>query len=168
MTGTIRFMQHEIENNIVHGRTRRAYKYEITLLVKARMQMLKSLRESDYKQYEWLLERLDLQYKPQPEKEYEIMVARKEGLRQLTDLYCENVRNQKLEEYRKDLENQQLPFLEQKFKNLEFIRNEQIALKVDVTISQEQIDDTRKKYEEKKADYESKKVEPTKKKWKVY
>lgn len=168
MTGTIRYMQHQIENNIAHGRQRNAYKYEIRLLILARMQMVKKLREVDYKQYEWLLERLDMQYKPEPEQEDRIMISRKEGLRQLTDTYCENVRNQKLDEYRRELENQQLPFLEQKLKNLEFIRNEQMALKVDVTISQESIDETRKKYDQMKIEYDSKKVEPSKKKWKVY
>lgn len=168
ITGSIRFMQHQIEDDIVHGRKRKMFRYEIRKLAKARLEMLKQLREIDYKRYEWLLERLDLQYKPKPLPEDEIMIARKEGLRQLTNAYCENVRNEKLNAYRKTLEAQQLPFLEQKLKNLEFIRNEQMNLKVNVTITQQQIDETRQLYDDMKKEYEMKKPEQLKKKWKIY
>lgn len=168
LTGCIRFMQHALENDLVRSKKRQFYRMETYRLIQARIQLIMNLRQTDYKQYEWLLERLDLQFKPKPDKENEIMIARKEGLRQMTKTYCENVRNQKLEEYRKELETQQLPFLEQKLKNLEFIRNEQIALKVDITISKEQIEETRKLYEQLKVKHDANKVEPTKKKWKVY
>lgn len=168
MTGSIRYMQHAIETNVVRSGKRRFYKFETYKLIQARIEMLKNLRENDYKQYEWLLERLDLQYKPKPEKENEIMIARKEGLRQMTKAYCDDVRNKKLDAYRDELEKQQLPFLEQKLKNLQFIRNEQIELKVAVTISKEQIDEVQQKYETMKADQESNRVAPTKKKWKIY
>lgn len=161
-------MQHSMENNLVTSNKRRSYRYELNQLIPVRMEMIRNLRERDYKQYEWLLERLDLQFKPKPEKEYEIMVTRKEGLRQLTKTYCEDVNNKKLEAYRAELEGQQVPFLEQKLKNLQFIRAEQFALKVPVTISQQQIDDVQKEYDIMKADYDAKKVAPTKKKWKVY
>lgn len=161
-------MQHSIENGLVHNRKRNFYKFETFRMLRARHQLIKNLRETDYKQYEWLLERLDLEFKPKPQEEDKIMIARKEGLRQMTRMYCEDVRNQKLEAYKKELETQQLPFLEQKLKNLQFIRNEQIELKADVTISQQQINETRKQYEELKIIQDAKKVEPTKKKWKVY
>lgn len=161
-------MQYSMENYLVRKQKRRFYRSELNRLIPARMQMIRNLRESDYKQYEWLLERLDLQFKPKPEKEYEIMVARKEGLRQLTRAYCEDVKRQKLDAYRVELEAQQLPFLEQKLKNLQFIRKEQFALKVPATISQQQIDELQQKYDTMKADHDAKKVAPTKKKWKVY
>lgn len=103
-----------------------------------------------------------------PDKENTILIARKEGLRRLTDAYCNDVRKQRLNEYRSELEAQQLPFLEQKLKNLIFIRDEQIEMKVDVTISQEQIDETREKYEKLKEISDANKIEPTKKKWKIY
>lgn len=168
LTGTIRFKQHLIENMIVRSYKRKMTKLELHKLIQARIQMLETLRENDYKQYEWLLERLDLQFKPKPTKENQIFIARKEGLRQLTKAYCDDVRNQKLNAYREELEKQQLPFLEQKLKNLQFIRDEQYALKVPVTISQEKIDEVKKQYETMKAEYEANKEAPTKKKWKIY
>lgn len=152
----------------MHGRERKAAKWRTTLFMRSRMELIRNLRETDYKQYEWLLERLDLQYKPKPEKENTILIARKEGLRRLTDAYCTDVRQQRLNEYQSELEAQQLPFLEQKLKNLIFIRNEQIDMKTVVTITQEQIDETRAHYEKIKKEYDVNKIEPTKKKWKVY
>lgn len=161
-------MQHQLETFEVRSKKRRNYRFETYKLIKCRTEMLKNLRETDYKQYEWLLERLDLQYKPQPQKEDEIMIARKEGLRQMTKAYCDGVIEQRLNNYRDELKAQQVPFLEQKLKNLEFIRNEQSELRVPVTITQEQIDDVRKQYEELKKEADAHKVEPTKKKWKIY
>lgn len=168
ITGSIRFMQHEIFNGIVHSWERTKFKQETYKLILSRNQLIKNLRRVDYKQYEWLLERLDLQYKPKPTKENEILIARKEGLRQLTKIYCDDVKNQKLNAYREELDQQKLPFLEQKWKNLEFIRNEQISLKANVTISMDQIKEVQQQYETLKKELESKKVEPTKRKWKVY
>lgn len=161
-------MQHAMENGIVHNKKRHYYRLETYRLIRARIELIKNLRKTDYKQYEWLLERLDLQFKPKPQKANEIMIARKEGLRQLTNVYCESVRKEKLQAYQKELEAQQLPFLEQKLKNLQFIRDEQIALKIDITISKEQIDETQKQYDQLKIEHDAKKVEPTKKKWKIY
>lgn len=168
LTAEIRYNQHNIFNNIAHGRIRKQAKLNVTSMIKARVLMIRNLRERDYKQYEWLLERLDLQYKPKPNKHNTILIARKEGLRRLTDAYCNDVREQRLDEYRTELEAQQVPFLEQKLKNLIFIRNEQIEMKVDVTISQEQIDETKEKYEQLKKVFDANKSEPTKKKWRVY
>lgn len=168
LTAEIRYNQHNIFNDLAHGKIRKRAKLTIKSMISSRMELIRKLREQDYKQYEWLLERLDLQYKPKPNKEHVILIARKEGLRRLTDAYCNDVREQRLNEYRAELEAQQLPFLEQKLKNLIFIRDEQIEMKVDVTISQEQIDETREKYEQLKKVYDANKTEPTKKKWKIY
>lgn len=168
LTGTIRFIQYQMEEFKVRSGKRRFYRREVLQFIEQRHEMLKNLRETDYKQYEWLLERLDLQFKPQPQKEDEIMVARKEGLRQMTKAYCDGIREQRLNAYRDELKAQQVPFLEQKLKNLEFIRNEQIELKTTVTITQQQIDDVRKQYEELKQIQDTHKVESTKKKWKIY
>lgn len=132
------------------------------------MLILKNLRQNDYKQFEWILERMDLFFKPEPAPEDKIMIARKEGLRQLTRAHCDQVRQTKLDAYRTELEDQQLPFLEQKLKNLEFIRDEEIELNLERTITEEQINRVREQYEKLKIEVDAKKVAPTKKKWKIY
>lgn len=160
-------MQHAIAEDAVRGWDRRKYKYDIRGAMWRRMYLIKTVRSIDYKQYEWLLENLDLQYKPKPDKENEIMIARKEGLRQLTAAYCADVKAKKLNDYHKELHAQKLPYLEQKIKNLEFIRNEQQMLQIPVTITQENIDETRAQLDALIVERESIKEEPTKKKWKV-
>lgn len=167
-TGEIRFKQHYIEEGLIKGFPRKFFKFDIKRRMLKRWKLLEQLRETDYKQFEWLIERMDLQFKPEPEPENTIMIARKEGLRQMTKAYCDDLVKQKLDDYRKELESQQLPFLEQKIKNLDFIRNEQKELGVKQTISQKQIDEVRQQYEALKKERESTKVEPTKKKWKMY
>lgn len=75
-------------------------------------------------------------------------LSRKESLRKLTEMYCEDIRNKKLEEYKNLLESQQGPFLKQKLENLKFIRSEQIDLKLPITVSEQDIKKVEKQLEE--------------------
>lgn len=166
MTAKIRYLQHVVATKPRNGATNKFLKE----MIEKRQKTLKWLRRWDYKRYEWLLEKLDLEYKPRPDEF--IMIARKEGLRQLTRIHCDDIRNSRLADYRKQLEAEQLPFLSEKLKNLEFVRSEQIELGVKVTVSQEEIDDVRQKYEELKAKRDAEQPEEDEgdktKKWKIY
>lgn len=75
-------------------------------------------------------------------------VTRKDSLRRLTNLHCENISETRLAEYEKMLQTEQPGFLEEKIKTLEFIRKEQQDCGVQVTIEQFEIDETKKKLEE--------------------
>uniref|UniRef100_A0A336LLG2 Small ribosomal subunit protein uS15m n=1 Tax=Culicoides sonorensis TaxID=179676 RepID=A0A336LLG2_CULSO len=110
-----------------------------------RRKFLLYLRRWDYRRYEWILEELDLVLKLSPDEVFR--VERKASLRKLTALHCDDIRQKRLDEYRKKLESQQLDFLEKKFKNLEFIRNEQIACKVKVTVTEDMVKEAKAKYE---------------------
>lgn len=70
-------------------------------------------------------------------------VTRKDSLRRLTDLHCEEIKNQRLVDYQKDLEAEQPGFLEEKIKILEFIRKEQESCGVPLTVEQKEIDETK-------------------------
>lgn len=144
MTAHIRYLQEHIKNIPRNGRTNKILKE----MIEKRKKYLSILRNEDYKCFEWLLEKLDLEYKPQPHSF--IMIARKEGLRQLTRIHCEDVRNLRLDEYKAELQSQQLPFLGEKLKHLEFLRKEQLDLGLEVTVSQNDIDTVRQQYEELK------------------
>ena len=72
------------------------------LRITSRRRNIRNLRELDYKKYEWLLEKLNLLYKPMPhdtpwgvlgEKEN---VARKASIEKLTDLWCSELRRHRL------------------------------------------------------------------------
>lgn len=160
-------MQYAIEQNLVHGWLRRRHKYDIRSRMIERMELLTELRRVDYRQYEWILERMDLQYKPKPHKENEIMIARKEGLRQLTDAYCADLKAKKLDDYRKELHAQKLPYLEQKIKNLQYIRSEQRLLALPVTITTQQIDEVQKQLDALVAERALQPAPITSKKWKA-
>lgn len=111
-------------------------------LIDRRKKFLKYLRRWDYRRFEWILEKLDIKYVAPPEEFH--WITRRESLRKLTDIHCENLRNERLLAYRKQLEKQQAAFLANKLKNLEFIRNEQIECKFPITVTNEHIQEVQK------------------------
>lgn len=117
-------------------------------LIEKRKKHLKFLRRWDYKRFEWILEQLDIEYKPFPENADR--VERKKSIRLLTKLHCEKIKQDRLDIYKKELDSKQLKFLEDKIKNLEFIRSEQIECKVPVKVTPEQIAVVKKQYNELK------------------
>ncbi|KAL5285674.1 MRPS15 family protein [Megaselia abdita] len=133
MTATIRRFQEHMEN---YPRDKKI-KVELKELIDKRKKFLKYLRRWDYKRFEWVLEKLNLCYKPPPPKYH--WITRKESLVKLTDIHCDDLKTSKLENYKESLKNQQIEFLERKVRNLQFIRKEQIACNVPVTVSEEDI-----------------------------
>lgn len=144
MTATIRAMQES------QSRFPRNNRVKVTLkeLIDKRKKYLRILRIWDYKKFEWLIEQLDLIYRPYPEQFH--WITRKDSLRKLTQMQCDDTRQERLDKYRQELQSQQLGFLEDKIKNLEFIRNEQIECRVPVTVSAEEINDAKKAFEKLK------------------
>lgn len=133
MTARIRHLQEYMEK---HPRNKRSKVY-LKELIDKRKRFLRYLRGWDYKRFEWALEKLDIVYKPYPSKFH--WITRKDSLRKLTDQHCDGIKQERLEAYRKELEDQQISFLTRKVQNLELIRNEQIELKIPVTVSEEVI-----------------------------
>lgn len=145
MTARIRHLQ---EYMAVHPRNVRAKVY-LKELIDKRKRFLRYLRGWDYKRFEWALEKLDLVYKPYPSQFH--WITRKDSLRKLTDQHCDDIRDQRLSAYRRQLEEQQVTFLERKVRNLELIRSEQIELKIPVTISEDAIKSARQQLSQAKA-----------------
>uniref|UniRef100_A0A1I8PAX0 Small ribosomal subunit protein uS15m n=1 Tax=Stomoxys calcitrans TaxID=35570 RepID=A0A1I8PAX0_STOCA len=133
MTVFIRRYQQYMEE---HPRDKKR-KVMLKEMIEKRKKFLKYLRRWDYRRFEWILEKLDLVYKPPPAEFH--WITRKESLQKLTDIHCENLKQQKLAEYRKTLEEQQIPFLEDAIKKMQFVRQEQLDLRIPVTITEEDI-----------------------------
>lgn len=123
-------------------------KVHLKELIDKRKRFLRYLRRWDYRRFEYILEKLDIVYKPYPTHFH--WITRKESLRKLTDIHCEDIKSTRLQSYRQTLESQQLDFLAKKLLNLEFIRNEQIECQVPITIDMEQIKAVKKQYDELK------------------
>ena len=70
--------------------------------ISSRRRNIRNLRELDYKKYEWLLEKLNMLYKPQPHDTprgvlgVKENVARKASIEKLTDLWCSELRRHRL------------------------------------------------------------------------
>lgn len=141
-TGLIRAWQEVVERDPRN----KILKAKLLELIDKRKKHLKYLRRWDYKRFEWLLENLNIVYKPPP-NEFR-WVARKESLVKLTDKYCENLREEKLKSYKTQLENEQPGFLEEKLRMLKFIRDEEKDCGVEVTVSDEEIEEVEKKLKE--------------------
>lgn len=144
MTAQIRAMQEYMEQ----FPRNKLEKVKLKELIDKRKRFLRLLRKWDYKRFEWLIERLNIIFKPNPEHFH--WITRKESMRQLTRIHCENLRQEKLDDYRKELESKQIDFLAEKIKNLEFIRKEQQECRVPVTVSKEEIQSVKKQFEELK------------------
>lgn len=133
MTGHIRALQEFVQEN---PRNKKA-KVTLKEIIDRRKKFLKFLRRWDYRRFEWILEKLDIVYKPPPTEFH--WITRKDSLQKLTDIHCDEIRNERLDAYRASLESKQKSFLQDKIAKLKFIRQEQIECKVPVTIDESQI-----------------------------
>jgi small subunit ribosomal protein S15 len=145
-TGIIRAYQELMER---FPRNKRM-KVVLKELIDRRKKKLKYLRRWDYKRFEWLLETLNIVYKPPPNRFH--WVTRKESLRKLTDKYCENIKQERLETYKQMLQAEQPVFLQEKIRALEFMRNEQQECGVEVTVTDEEIEAVRKQLQDLEKD----------------
>ncbi|CAG9863134.1 unnamed protein product [Phyllotreta striolata] len=152
-TGVIRAQQELIEK----FPRNKWLKIALKELIDKRTKHLRYLRRWDYKKFEWLLETLDLVYKPLPTEPFQ--VTRKDSLQRLTGIYVDNIKSQRLEKYRLQLESEQPAFLEEKIRNLQYIRDEQKACGVEVTVTFEEIEQVKQKLEDLKAKNEKRSSE---------
>jgi len=123
----------------------------LTRKITSRRKDLEKLRSLDYKKYEWLLEKLNLFYKPMPWDAprgvliHKENIARKASIEKLTDLWCSELRRHRLAAYRRSLEEQQPTFLREKADTLARLRADEEELGIELTITQEEIDECRLK-----------------------
>lgn len=108
-------------------------KVQLKELIDKRRKFLNCLRRWDYRRFEWIIEKLDLIFKAHP-LDIELP-TRRNSLRKLTNIHCEEIKMERLAAYKKYLQSQQVDFLQKKLTNLQFIRNEQIECAVPVTVS---------------------------------
>lgn len=133
MTAQIRYLQQVMED---FPRDKRC-KVCLKELIDKRKKRLKFLRQWDYKRFEWLLEKLDLVYKPPPSHFH--WITRKDSLRKLTDKHCEDLKQERLAAYKASLEAQQLDFLREKLEKLKWIRREEQECGMESTVSESDI-----------------------------
>ncbi|KAG8234875.1 hypothetical protein J437_LFUL014567 [Ladona fulva] len=142
MTARIRYLQRHISEIPKDVRARVVCKE----MIDRRKKHLKNLRKVDYKLFEWLLEKLNIIYRPPPKRFH--WITRKESLRKLTRRYCLGIRQERILAYKKHLESQQEKFLIDKIESLNWIRKEELACGFEVTVKEEDIEEVQRKLEQ--------------------
>lgn len=115
-------------------------------LIEKRAKFLRLLRRWDYRRFEWILERLNLVLVALPPKLG--MVSRKDSIRRLTQVYCDNIVQKKLDAYRMELREEQKIFYAEKAEKLAYILETEKECGVTPTVTEEDIEATRKKLAE--------------------
>lgn len=75
-----------------------------------------------------------------------VRTFRKESVCMLTDMLCEEIVGKKMEAYKAELEGQKIPFLEDKLRILEEIRDDELSMNLTPSVTGE-IEDTIKRLE---------------------
>ena len=83
-------------------------------------------------------------------------ITRKDSLRKLTNKYCEEVKQQRLDAYRASLEAEQVDFLRIKVQKLQWIRKEEEECGVKPTVTETDIEQVLKQLKELELSKENK------------
>jgi len=142
---TVEIRNHQAAITQLHerptGRKRnQARKHDLDVLISHRRKMLSYLRERDYQKFEWLLETLNIVYKPRPMENWESIERRKHQDR-LTDLWCDELRTHRLQTFKQTLEKRQPEFLRRKAKLLRELLDEEIKHGESPSVSESEIDE---------------------------
>jgi hypothetical protein len=115
-------------------------KHSLTRAIASRRLNLERLRQKDYKKYEWILEKLNLFYKPVPKYDH-MEISRKASIEKLTDIWCDELKKHRLTRHRTELEAKQPQFLRDKAAKLEHIMSEEAELGLEPSVTQSQVDE---------------------------
>ena len=116
LTLKIRNAQRELFENAQRGWRNYGAKARVKRYVNMRRAQLGFLRSQDYPQYEWLLEKLNLIYKPRP-FEYKRTIRRRET-EKLVNLLCDEIRRHKMISLQESFEDEQPKFIEKKIESM--------------------------------------------------
>ncbi|XP_031841078.1 28S ribosomal protein S15, mitochondrial [Nomia melanderi] len=142
MTSEILYIQEYMKEHPYNKQTKRFLKE----LVERRKKYLRHLRKWDYRRFEWVLERLNLVYKPDPAQLG--TVSRKDSIRLLTQEYCDKLVQDKLNAYKAELKAKQKEFYREKAEKLAFILKEERECGVEPSVTEENIQIAKRKAEE--------------------
>ena len=85
-------------------------------MVDRRRTLLRYLRERDYKKFKWPLEKLDLYNRRRPF--FWECLERKKHLGRLVELYCDEIKQHKLDDLRAEMEEESVAYLREKAETL--------------------------------------------------
>jgi len=110
-------------------------KRSVKELIEKRRKWLNKMRHEDYKRFEWIIEVLGVVFKNLPEKPTRI--ERKTSINVLVNLYCNELRDKKMLEYKALLEEEKVPFLKTKLETLMAIRADEESINIPSSVDQD-------------------------------
>jgi len=110
-------------------------KSELRKAIAKRRSILTRLRESDYKYFEYVLEKLNLSFREQPEQCSK--VTEHDAVRELVRMRCENIRKRRIDTYRAKLDASRASFEQEKYETLVRAKRVQEKYGVKVTVDPE-------------------------------
>ncbi|KAL0281280.1 UNVERIFIED_CONTAM: hypothetical protein PYX00_002314 [Menopon gallinae] len=149
LTAQVRIYQYFAKLKSSKGKYRRI----LNSLIHRRRRGLRKLREKDYKKYEWLLEKLDLKYTADP-----ICFdnpGKKKSTTLLAQVKKQKMKEQKLAEYKKTLDQQKIPYLKNKLEKLKWIKEQESAANLEPTVLDSDLEEIVKKIEQVKLNIEA-------------
>lgn len=111
-----------------------------------RNKLLRLLRMEDYKKFEWLLDELGIVFRPGPT----ILnnVHRKESVRRLVDKHIDDVKTNRLAQLRNKFNEEKIDFFKKKAQFLEYTLAQEKKYGRSPTVTEEEIKEAWKKYEQ--------------------
>lgn len=143
LTLCIRSLQKSLALLARRGYVSRGEKSILKSLVNKRRAELGYLRTVDYPKFEWLLEKLNLVYKPRPFV-YERIIPRRQTER-LVNLLCDETRAFKMQSLKDSLEETQPVFLNEKLKRYQAIMEEEKKMGLKETVTEKDIEEIEQK-----------------------
>lgn len=126
-------------------------------MIDKRNKYLRLLRTEDYKKFEWLLEELNIVFRPGPTILNKVW--RKESIRRLVDKHNADVKSERLVQLRNMFNEEKVLFLKNKAEFLEYTLAQEKKYGRKLTVTEEEIKEVWKKYEDL-AEKEVEKYEP--------
>lgn len=138
LTAKIRQAQAYVAKELEEKNLRRgAISHVIKIMVDQRRVLLGVLRQRDYKKFEFVLDTLNIAYKPRPT--YFEKIERQVHMVRLTELWCAELKEHRLSSLRHEFKTQQPQFLRDKAQKLQWIKTQEEELGLESSVSQDEI-----------------------------
>lgn len=144
---------HQLKEIYEKNPTDKTMKVFLNEIISIRGKWLTHLRKWDYKRFEWVLEQLNLIYKPIPTVSK--VSGRRDAMRILTDRYCEDYRQQQLDAYRRELDDRKPEFYERKARVLWEILQEEEKHGISPSVTRDDILQAINKFKSERSKIES-------------
>jgi len=103
-------------------------RYNVVCNTDKRSGQLRRLRNTDYRRFEWVLEQMNIVYRPPLPYQADVSLSRKSGIRRMVQIFCDGLRQEKLDALKARFEAETPAFERERRAACEWIAAEEAAL----------------------------------------